>query len=247
MLHALPTSPSSRRNHRTVSRCDGPRRSLRWGSTMRTLTRLFPSAAALATTTLLALACDPEPAGPAEGTDLDARAAVGAIDSTDLSLAALLDEDALTVYMCGGDETFDSHTRWFRGSFGEGDDPDAFELVSDGMTLVGTRTADGLTGELVEADGSRHAFAIDPVDDDSDLGLYFASQDDRNTGVVVREEGGELVAQGASCTRTNECNQVIILPPLAITNKTIQVQVEFDTGSTEEILVAHTLIAPTGI
>ncbi|MCA9710494.1 MAG: hypothetical protein KDK70_31930, partial [Myxococcales bacterium] len=171
--------------------------------------------------------CDPEPTD--ERIDLQARALVGTVDDTDLALGVLLDGDALAIYQCGGPQRFDSHTRWFRGVVGAGDDPNAFELVSDGFTLTGIRTADGLEGELVEPDGSRHPFAVDPVADDAQAGVYVAEQDGRTTGVVVREDGG-LTAQGASCTTSApvRCDQVIILAPLAIQSDTIDVQVDVD-------------------
>lgn len=196
---------------------------------------------------LLALGCGPQDDEPyddgPEPTELRARVLVGTVEGTDLALGALLDGDTLAVYQCGGDTTFASHTRWFRGLVGAGDDPDGFELVVDDMTLVGIRTADGLEGELVEPDGTRRPFAVDPVDDDDQPGIYVATHDGLSTGVVVREQDGELVAQGASCTDERECFQVIILPPLDVTTEGIAVQVQTDDARLDTV-VARTLEAP---
>lgn len=192
---------------------------------------------------LSAAACDDPDDDPYAEAELEARVLVGTVDDTDLVLGALLDGDVLSIYQCGGDETFATHTRWFRGLVGNGDDPDAFSLVYGDMTLRGQRTADGLHGELVLADGTEHAFAVDPVGDDDVPGVYVAEHDGLRTGVVVREVGGELTAQGASCTDRDECSQVIILPPLAVTDETLPVQVDAD-GMVLDVVVSRTLVAP---
>ncbi len=186
-------------------------------------------------TALLVPACDsvePEP-------ELEARVLVGDIEGTDIVLGALLDGDTLAVYQCGGDDTFDSHTLWFRGAIG---DDDTFEVERDGLTLVGTRSVEGLDGELVEADGTRHAFHVDPVEDDDDAGVYIASEAGLAAGVVVLPQGDGFVAQGAACD-DDECFQVIILPPLTITTQRIPVQVMTATD-TLTFDVVRTLAAP---
>ena len=194
------------------------------------------------------LACDayePEPQPEPEPAALEARVLVGTVEGTDLVLGALLDGDTVAIYQCGGDTTFASHTRWFRGLVGFGDeaDPDEFELVEGDMTLVGLRTTDGLEGELVEPDGSRHPFVLDPVGDDDEPGVYVAVHDGLTTGIVVRRDGDSTVAQGASCDAQDECSQVIILPPLDLTTRSFPVQVEVD-GSLVDVEVSRTLVAP---
>ena len=188
----------------------------------------------------MAMACaEPDPyEGP---TELDARAAVGAVEGTDIVLGALIDGDSLNVYQCGGDQTFATHTGWFRGVIGNGDDLDAFELVLGDMQLRGSRDEDGLEGELVEADGSEHHFRVDAVADDDEAGVYVADVGDVHVGVVVRPDAnGELVAQGASCEGTLPCTQVIILAPLTITDEKIDVQVDTQSGQLD-IQVTRTL------
>lgn len=195
-----------------------------------------------------AFGCDG--AEPEPGTQLDARTLVGAVEQTDIALGVLLDGDELAIYQCGGEKSFATDTRWYRGMIGESGesgesdgDPDAFELRTDDARLVGTRTAEGLEGELVQADGGRHAFVLEPVADDALPGVYLAQSGGLVTGVIVREQGGELTAQGASCDAERVCSQVIILPPLSITSGTLAVRVAYGT-TWLDAEVTRTLIAP---
>lgn len=192
---------------------------------------------------LLALACDSAPAD--EPVDLEARTLVGTVEGTDLALGVLLDDDTIDIYQCGGDQTFDTHSLWFRGVIGAGEDPNAFEIEREGFTLVGLRTTEGLEGELVEPDGTRHPFHTDPIADEDVPGIYVAEHDERTTGVIVRQDGDTLVAQGSSCTSTapRRCDQVIILAPLTIEQGQINVQVAFD-GREQDVVVARTLFTP---
>ncbi len=194
---------------------------------------------------LLVVACDSDPYQE-EPVELEARSLVGVVEGTDVALGALLDGDTLAVYQCGGDQTFETHTRWFRGTIGNDDGPNAFEVVSEDFTLVGTRTEDGLDGDLIEPDGTRHAFHVDPVADDSDAGVYVAEHEGRSAGVVVREEGGELIAQGASCSASPRlCDQVIILAPLAVESDRLDVQLDID-GMRIDLEAQRTFVAPEG-
>ncbi|MCA9794705.1 MAG: response regulator [Candidatus Eremiobacteraeota bacterium] len=143
----------------------------------------------------MAMACaEPDPyEGP---TELDARAAVGAVEGTDIVLGALIDGDSLNVYQCGGDQTFATHTGWFRGVIGNGDDLDAFELVLGDMQLRGSRDEDGLEGELVEADGSEHHFRVDAVADDDEAGREVLVELLTSVGYEVRavDDGQKMLA-----------------------------------------------------
>ncbi len=189
---------------------------------------------------MLASACDT--ASTDDQPTLEARVLVGEVDGTDIVLGALVDGDRFAVYQCGGDQTVETHTDWFRGEF----DGDAFDIEEQGLRLTGTRSVDGLDGELIEADGTRHSFHIDPVEDDDEAGVYISSEGGLSTGVVVLPGSDGLVAQGASCREPDECFQVIILAPLTIANQQIAGQVLVD-GSTVDLEVSRTLVAPDGV
>ncbi|MEX1363236.1 MAG: hypothetical protein AB1Z98_08925 [Nannocystaceae bacterium] len=188
---------------------------------------------------VLTMACDAEPEDPT----LSTRVAVGTVEGTDIVLGALIDGDELAIYQCGGDTTFASHTGWFRGRFGAGDDTDAFELVLDDLRLEGLRDADGLEGELVEADGTRHDFRLDPVADDAEAGVYTVAEGDVSVGVVVRTDGDAVVAQGAACEGRLPCTQVIILAPVTIADERIDVSFTTSSGLSEA-QVTRTFTAP---
>lgn len=196
-----------------------------------------------ATSLVLALGCDSDSDPYAD--DLESRSGlVGMADGTDVALGALSHDDTLAIYQCGGDLTFATHTQWFRGTIGTADDPDAFELSANGFVLTGARTPEGLVGEMIEPDGTSHSFEIDPVPEGSDAGVYVGKHAGQSIGVVVREEDGELVAQGARCSSSPRvCDQVIILAPLTIESGTIDVLIDVD-GVLEPAQVTRTLVDP---
>jgi hypothetical protein len=179
----------------------------------------------------LALGCSTAAQDDEEPTTLEARVLVGQVDDSDIVLGVVAEGDALTVYACGGTQTFATHTRWFQGSFGEGDDPDAFEIEQDGFSLQGRRTPDGLSGVLHEPDGSMRTIAAFPTAEDTLSGLYFATVDGCRTGVVLFATPDGVDGQGTYCNDQGEFIQVIILQPVQLRADGIEVEVEKDEGA----------------
>ncbi|MEM7160289.1 MAG: hypothetical protein AAF799_46050 [Myxococcota bacterium] len=199
-----------------------------------------PSVAwALLAAPLLALACDPADTGGELDVEPEFRVAVGNVENTDIVLGALVDGDSLAIYQCGGDETFETHTGWFNGEI---DEDEAFSMTLHGMELSGTRDEDGLSGELVDAEGNRHAFRVDAVEDDATDGIYVVEDAGVSVGVVVQEQGGALTAQGSGCDERRACAQVIILAPLTVEDDAIDVQIDFE--GVRDLTVTRTLAAP---
>ncbi len=175
-----------------------------------------------------------------------ARVFVGEIDGTDIDVAVLVDGDAIAVYQCGGPQTVATQTRWYRGTIGTDDDVDAFVLETDGVQVVGRITEDGtVEADLVQADDTRAAMRVDPVDDDADAGVFVEGDADRDTAVIVQGEGTDLSAQGASCS-AGTCSSVIILPPIVIDASKIAVQITDGTSNILDVTVAKTLAPPGG-
>jgi hypothetical protein len=162
-----------------------------------------------------------------EPVDLAARVHVAAVDDSDVKLGAIVDGDALTVYACGGPQTFATHTRWFDGRFGTDDDPNAFAIDVDGFRLEGERTVEGITGVFVDPDGTEHAFAAEATDDAEPPGLYTGAADGCTTGVVVLPD---LSTQGTYCNADGEFIQVIILRPGDLSANGFEVQVDRPEG-----------------
>ncbi len=189
----------------------------------RSITR-FRFAAALLVAPLFA--CDSYEDEPEPESELQARVLVGAVDDTDIVLGVLIDGDDIAVYQCGGPRTVQTHTLWYRGSIGDAANPDAFDLEADGFRLVGMRSADGLGGELLDPSGDSFTFVVDPVAEGGAAGVYLGIHDGLHTGIIVRGEGDDLTAQGATCGRNDPCSQVIILSPIAIVGNGLTVTTE---------------------
>lgn len=182
---------------------------------------------ALAFASLLNLACSTAAQDDGEmPTTLEARTLVGQVSDSDITLGVVAEDDTLTVYACGGADTFATHTRWFEGTFGDGDDPDAFEIEQDGFTLSGRRSRDGLAGVLQEPDGSMRPFGAFPTGEDTLSGLYFAAIDGCRTGVVLFATPDGVDGQGTYCNDQGEFIQVIILQPAQLQANGIEVQVD---------------------
>jgi hypothetical protein len=159
--------------------------------------------------------------------ELSERVHVARVDGSDVMLGAIVEGSSLTVYVCGGPSTFETHTRWFRGGFGEGGDADAFAIEADGFVLRGSRTEDGLEGALVEPEGVEHAFATTPTTDSDAAGLYTTAVDGCTTGVVVMPDS---TLQGTYCNSAGEFTQVIILQPSDLSANGFEVSVERPDG-----------------
>ncbi len=193
--------------------------------TMSHMTRNLP-AWCLALVALSSVGCDggddPEPIA------LSARVHVGKVDGTDVVMGAVVESnDTLTIYSCGGATTLATHTRWFGGTFGLDGDPNAFSMTTDDFVMTGERTEDGISGELVEPDGTAHAVSFAPTADDAAPGLYSATMDGCRTGVVVFDDG---TTQGTYCNDQGEFTQVIILQPGDLSANGFEVSVERPDG-----------------
>lgn len=210
-------------------------------SLLSQLARLTSLTACLAAPVVLA-GCDDGYTEPSDA-QLEARVLVGEIEGTDIALAVLVDGDDISVYQCGDEDNVDTETRWYHGTIGTSDDPDAFDLeaeTEDGR-ITGRRSADGLEGEVELSDGTIASFRVEGVADDAEAGVYLAQDGDLSTGVIVRGEGDALEFQGATCDQV-ACFQVIILAPIAIDGGRFSVQA--DTGGTALDTVVERVLAP---
>ncbi len=162
-----------------------------------------------------------------------ARQRVGTATSGDVVFAAVVEGD-ISVYVCGGATTYATHTRWFR-DLALADDG-GFEATLDGWTITGVAEDDAIAAtvvgpadETIELDGRA-------AREDSIEGLYTQTLDGCATGLVMREEGGELLSQGTWCSDQNEFAQVIVLEPV-LTSEGIHVEVTKPSGTTEDFYV----------
>jgi hypothetical protein len=104
----------------------------------------------------------------------------------------VLDGGEGRLYVCGGANTRDTHTRWFDiATEGRG-----FVGVAEGWTVTGDFLAGGFSGTLTDPGDTSWAFAADPPAADVD-GVYSADEGECLAGAVVWGGGAEL--QGSFC------------------------------------------------
>jgi hypothetical protein len=165
---------------------------------------------------LLALpACTGLAEGPATWT--------GAAQSSDLALAVVEQDGAVTAYACGGPTSYASSTRWFHGT---ADASGRFAMTSDGWSIEGT-TGTEATGTLTGPDGVAHAFSLAPRAQGSAEGLYSVQDAGCRTGVVVwGEDGGALRAQGTWCDEADHFAQVTPVMPIDPSSGGVSVRVD---------------------
>jgi len=151
-----------------------------------------------------------------------ARVRVGTADMGDVVFGAVV-EDRISVYVCGGPQTFATHTRWFRD--GEIADDGSFTIELEGWTLAGELEGEVVTAELRDPDGATLQLEGAGVTEDGVAGLYTANVDGCTTGVVVRGDENDPKAQGTWCDDQSNFAQVIVLEPLVLTDMGIEVSV----------------------
>ncbi len=148
----------------------------------------------------------------------------------DIALAGVREGDFLKLYVCGGEQTYATHTMWFHAVPIEGD---ILDHQADGASVHGEIDERGdISGTLRDRDGVDHPFSLERVHDGSLAGLYTATTDGCTTGVIVWESGTDQSTggptydgQGTWCNMASELEQVIILTPLTLTSMGLEVSV----------------------
>lgn len=165
---------------------------------------------ALAALTLALLACDTAADAPLDATF------VGKVGGTDVVVAVALGGGEAQAYLCGGDATRSTWTRWLTGDAGSGD----FSATSGGWTLTGTAQGATLTGTVSGPDGERsfHASAATGL-----AGLYRGAEP-CPTGLVVWMTADGPAAQGAWCDGAGVYGQVEPVMPIAVTPQGVAVR-----------------------
>jgi hypothetical protein len=125
--------------------------------------------------------CEPEVAAPVEP-----RVLVGPIDGTDAELGLVVDGERVSAYVCGGELTRATISRWFEGA----GSTDAGTLATDSWELAWN--AD--TGTLTDPSGVVSTFAV--ADQTESAALYDADDSGCRDGAVVWDDGGGLVLLG---------------------------------------------------
>jgi hypothetical protein len=125
---------------------------------------------------------------------------VGSVDGTNAFIGVVLGGDHAVAYLCDGSETGATVSQWFDGAAND----NGFDLTASGVRVKSAAFSAGvLTGTVMLADGSSHAFSAasatspaglyrDSSSYDGALGGWVVLNDGRIRG-AVRIDGGSLM------------------------------------------------------
>ena len=147
---------------------------------------------------------------------------VGKVAESDAVVAAVSDGEHVAFYLCGGAETYATHTRWFKGAIDEGG---AFSIENDGFVAKGDLTSQ--SGTVKIAAGETWAWSLRPAEGEIE-GLYEAMDGSCRTGAVAADFDGDGVVdlQGTWCDGQSRFAQVTPITPVAVTDRGIGVSVQ---------------------
>lgn len=149
---------------------------------------------------------------------------VGAASDSDVVVAvAEVEGGGLVAYVCGGEATFATHTRWFQADSAEGG---GFEAARDGWTVAGEIDGEAASGTITGPAGEALSFSASAVDEGAALGLFAVEDSGCRTGAVVQAGAdGEPWLQGTWCDEEDHFAQVTPVAPIELTDRGIRVQV----------------------
>jgi hypothetical protein len=150
---------------------------------------------------------------------------VGGVTAGDAKIALVVDEEAgrFVLYVCGGDATYATHTRWFAGEIADA----TIEANKDGWSIAGDVWSDGAMGSLVDPSGNRIQWSAGIAGGTTISGLYDTMDEGCRTGVIVIDDGrGAPIVQGTWCNADGLREQVTPISPVALTDRGIEVAVE---------------------
>jgi len=151
---------------------------------------------------------------------------VGAVEGTTAMAGLVRDGDAVAAYVCGHEDTLQTHTRWFSGAVGA--DGAAFSLGQDGWTLIGSFVGDNVGGTLTDPDGASSTIMLGAAATGSLSGLYSVLDSGCRAGLIVIDPGDASApaAQGAWCDDSGLIKQVTPMMPVAMVDGSIEVAVD---------------------
>lgn len=148
---------------------------------------------------------------------------VGPVIGTDARIGLVVDETKGVLYVCGGETTRASLTRWFRGARTTA----GIDWTSGDLRVVAAPQGSTFRGELKKSDGSALSFEVTPTHAETIAGLYDATLPEGRAGVVVFQPSASEPATilGAFKTKDGVFEQVLVVRELLRTPLGIEVQV----------------------
>jgi len=140
---------------------------------------------------------------------------VGVIEDTDAVVGIVTSADQVTFYVCGGDKTYSTMTRWFSGPVSAGGAGGT--TLSKGGWKV-TAGAGFNRGALITPQGKSLPWSARPVVAGSAEGLYGAFDSGCRTGAVVTGSGrgADPRLQGTWCDGKRYAQVIPILPVVRV-------------------------------
>jgi hypothetical protein len=170
---------------------------------------------------LLALpGCAEESVAPVDGGVISYA---GVLEGSDAVAAVAISGDAVALYVCGGDTSYATRSRWYTGTRAGGQ-------VDVASTDGGTAHVDigdtELTGTITEPGAQPFAFRLDMMRAGGPGGLYFVVDSGCRTGVVVLDHGAmtEPTVQGTWCSAADIFAQVTPITPIDDSTREIDVE-----------------------
>lgn len=152
---------------------------------------------------------------------------VGAPKGNELAFGLVEGEGAVVAYVCGGSQTFATHSRWFTGPL---DADGNFSANADGWTLTGTigkTDKDVVSAALVAPDKTSTDLSATRGIAGSTDGLYDVQDSGCRTGVVAwTDPVGQRQLQGTWCDDKDHFAQVTPVLPITESDKGLHVTVD---------------------
>lgn len=151
---------------------------------------------------------------------------VGKLSGSDAEIAIVASNGSVLAYVCGGDRSYTSATRWFVGEAGEG-----LHLEKDGWRIDGALVDQAWQGTLLSPSGDSLAWSTEAVANGSEAGLYMAEIDGGKAGVIVHESGAQIEIQGAWREKIGRVLQVTPVMPVHVEAGSLLVSIDRPDGA----------------
>lgn len=148
---------------------------------------------------------------------------VGSLSGSDARVGLVVDDTRGVLYVCGGDATRASLTRWFAGARTAA----GLDWTTGDLRVQAAPKGASWSGELKKADGTVLAFEVTPVAAGTIAGLYDAKLPEGRAGVVVFQASAAEPATilGAFKTTGGLFEQVLPVREVLRTGQGIEVKV----------------------
>lgn len=146
------------------------------------------------------------------------------LTGTDAWVGITVDGSEGAAFLCGGETTLETHTRWMLTTV----DSESVIFRQDDFEIEITLSEGDVAGQLVEPSGAAVAFEARRVGEEDVAGVYFGFDSGCGDGLIVLDGGasGTTEALGAWCNESGLREQVTPVLPIERTNQGVAAFVE---------------------